>query len=129
MVEEEIHFPDRQVRARPADDRQVGGLPGPDGERRMQPRRAATSRQPDNRGGLVAPESLTAGPSGQGPITAGANIDESVLDLEPDDAGGTTGDSRLHRIAHHRPRQPPPQDAMSHSGEMPDIEATHAFNG
>jgi hypothetical protein len=47
----------------------------------MQPTRAATGRQPDNRGGLVAPESLTAGPSGQGPITAGANIDESVLDL------------------------------------------------
>jgi hypothetical protein len=95
----------------------------------MQPRRAATSRQPDNRGGLVAPESLTAGPSGQGPITAGANIDESVLDLERDDAEGTTGDCRLHRIAHDRPRQPPPQDAMSHSGEMPDIKATHAFNG
>jgi hypothetical protein len=94
----------------------------------MQPRRAATGRQPDNRGGLVAPESLTAGPSGQGPITASANIDESVLDLEPDDAEGTTGDSQLHRIARDRPRQPPPQDAMSHSGEMPDIEATHAFH-
>jgi hypothetical protein len=94
----------------------------------LQPRRAATGRQPDNRGGLVAPESLTAGPSGQGPITASANIDESVLDLEPDDAEGTTGDSQLHRIAHDRPRQPPPQDAMSQSGEMPDIEATHAFH-
>jgi hypothetical protein len=77
---------------------------------------------------MVASESLTAGPSGQGPITAGANIDESVLDLEPDDAEGTTGDSQLHRIAHERPRQPPPQDAMSHSGEMPDIEATHALH-
>jgi hypothetical protein len=94
----------------------------------MRPRRAATGRQPDNRGGLVAPESLTAGPSGHGPITAGANIDESVLDLEPDDAEGTTGDSQLHRIAHDRPRQPPPQEAMSHSREMPDIEATHAFH-
>jgi hypothetical protein len=94
----------------------------------MQPRRAATGPQPDKRGGSVAPESLTAGPSGQGPITAGANIDESVLDLEFDDAEGTTGDSQLHRIAHDRPRQPPPQDAMSHSGEMPDIEATHAFH-
>jgi hypothetical protein len=81
----------------------------------MQPRRAATGRQPDNRGGLVAPESLTAGPS-EGPITAGANIDESVLDLEPEDAEGTTGDSQLHRIAHERPRQPRPQDAMSHRG-------------
>jgi hypothetical protein len=77
---------------------------------------------------MVASESLTAGPSGQGSITAGANIDESVLDLEPDDAEGTTGDSQLHRIAHERPRQPPPQDAMSHSGEMPDIEATHALH-
>jgi hypothetical protein len=95
----------------------------------MQPSRAATGRQPDNRGGLVAPESLTAGPRGQGPITAGATIDESVLDLAPDDAEGTTGDSRLHRIAHDRPRQPPPLDAMSHSREMPEIEATHAFNG
>ena len=94
----------------------------------MQPRRAATGRQPDNRGGLVAPESLTAGRSGQGPITAGANIDESELDLEPDDAEGTTDDCQLHRIAHDRPRQPPPQDAMSHSGEMPAIEATHAFH-
>ena len=105
----------------------MGGLPGPAGERRMQPRRAATGRQPDNRGGLVAPESLTAGPSGQGPITAGAN-DESVLGLEPDDAEGTTGDSQFHRFAHDRPRQPPPQDAMSHSGELPDIEATQAFH-
>jgi hypothetical protein len=94
----------------------------------MQPRRAARGRQPDNRGGLVAPESLTAGPSGQGPITAGANIDESVLGLEPDDAEGTTGDGQFHRFAHDRPRQPPPQDAMSHSGGMPDIEATHAFH-
>jgi hypothetical protein len=98
------------------------------GERRMQPRLAATGRQPDNRGGLVAPKSLTAGPSGQGPITAGENSDESVLDLEPGDAEGTTADSQLHRIAHDRRRQPPPQDAMSHSGEMPDIEATHAFH-
>jgi hypothetical protein len=73
-----------------------GSGPGPEGKRRMQPRRAATGRQPDNRGGLVAPESLTAGPSGHGPITAGANIDESVLDLESDDAEGTTGDSQLH---------------------------------
>jgi hypothetical protein len=72
--------------------------------------------------------SLTAGPSGQGPITAGANIDESVFDLESDDAEGTTGYSQFHRIAHDRLRQPPPQDAMSHSGEMPDIEATHAFH-
>jgi hypothetical protein len=93
----------------------------------MQPRRAATGRQPDNHGGLVAPESLTAGPSGQGPITAGANIDESVLDLEPDDGEGATGDSQLHRIAPARPRQPPPQDAMSHSGEMPDVEGTNGF--
>jgi hypothetical protein len=93
----------------------------------MQPRRAATGRQPDNRGGLVAPESWTAGPSGQGPITDGADIDESVLDLEPDDAEGTTGGSQLHRIAHDRPRQPQPQDARSHSGEMPGNEATHAI--
>jgi hypothetical protein len=95
----------------------------------MQPRQAATGRQPDNRGGLVADESLTAGPSGQGPITVDANIDESVLDLEPDDAEGPTGDSQLHRIAHDRPRQLPPQHALSHSGEIPDIEATHASNG
>jgi hypothetical protein len=94
----------------------------------MQPRRAATGRQPDNRGGLLAPESLTAGPSGQGPITAGANIDESALDPEPDDAEGTSGEGQLHRIAHDRPRQSPPQDAMSPSGETPDIEATHAFH-
>ena len=94
----------------------------------MQPRRAATGRQPDNRGGLVAPESLTAGPSGQGPITAGASIDESVLDLEPDDAEGTTGESQLRRIAHDCPHQPPPRDAMSHSGEMPDTEATHVLH-
>ena len=94
----------------------------------MQPRRAATRRQPNDCGGLVAPESSTAGPSGQGPITAGANIDESVLDLEPEDAEGMTGDSQLHRIAHDRPRQPPPQDAMSHIGEIPDIEATHALH-
>ena len=77
---------------------------------------------------LVAPESLSTGPSGQGPITAGANIDESMLDLEPDYAEGTTGDSQLRRIAHDRPRQPPPQDVFSHSGEMPDIENTHAFH-
>jgi hypothetical protein len=94
----------------------------------MQPRRAATSRQPDNRGGLVAPVSLTTGPRGQSPITAGAIIDDSVLDLELDDAEGMTGDRQLHRIAHDRTRQPPPLDAMSHSGEMPDIEATHAFH-
>jgi hypothetical protein len=85
VVEEVIHFPDRQVTTRPAGDRQVGGLPGPalgpEGERRMQPRWTATGRQPDHRGGLVAPESLAAGPSGQGPITVGAIIDESVLDL------------------------------------------------
>jgi hypothetical protein len=93
----------------------------------MQPRRAATGRQSDNCGGLVAPESLTAGPSGQGPITAGASIDESVLDREPDDAEGTTGDGQLHRIAHDRPRQPP-QEAMSYRREMPDIEATNTFH-
>ena len=80
----------------------------PEGERQMQLRWAATGRQPDNRGGLVAPDSLIAGPSGQGPITVGANIAESVLDLEPDDAEGTTGDSQLHRIDGDRPRQPPP---------------------
>jgi hypothetical protein len=70
------------------------------------------------------PESLSAGPSGQGPITAGANIDESWLDLEHDDAEGTTGDSQLHRIAHNCPREPPPQAAMTQSGVIPDIAAT-----
>jgi hypothetical protein len=94
----------------------------------MEPRRPATGGQADHRGGLVAPESLTAGPGGQGTITVGANIDESVLGLEPGKAQGTTGDSQLHRIAHDRPGQPPPRDAMSYSGEIPDIEATHAFH-
>lgn len=106
----------------------MGEIPGPEGERRMQPRCAAAGRQPDDRCGLVAPESSTPGPSVQGSITASAIIDESVLDLEPDDAEGTTGDSHLHRIAHDRPRQPPPQHAMSHGGETPDIEASHAFH-
>jgi hypothetical protein len=47
-----------------------------------------------DRGGSEAPESLSAGPSGQGPITDGVNIDESGLDVEPDDAEGTTGESQ-----------------------------------
>jgi hypothetical protein len=94
----------------------------------MRLRSAVLGRQPNNRGGLVAPRVIDRGAERPRPDTTCANVEESMLDPEPDDTEGTTGDSRFHRIGHDRLRHPPPHDALSPNAEMLRIEAAHALS-